>query len=138
MKSDEVVFDENLENYIFLKELNKEICLSLSDSLLTSEEELTEEYKNKIANFINNLPDWYSEAGETILKRAKQIYGIEANDKDLQLMNIIVLFEQNDKELFGLEYRVEFDIEHGCGLKIRGKDGNFEIVEIGTGDVAFA
>jgi hypothetical protein len=135
MKSNEIIFDENLEMYIFSKELNTEICISLSDSLSASEEELTEEYKNKIANFINNLSSWYNEAVESIVKRAEQIYAIEAKGKDLQLMNIFVLFEQNEDELYGLEFRTEFDVEHGCGLKIRGID--YKIIEIGTGEIAF-
>ena len=137
MKSNEIIFDENLEIYIFLTELNTEVCLSLSDSLLASEEELTEKYKSKIANFINNLSGWYNKAVEVILKRAKQIYGVAVNNKDLQLMNIFILFEQNEDELYGLEFRTEFDIEHGCGLQIKKKDNNFEIVKVGTGDVAF-
>ena len=86
---------------------------------------------------INNLSNWYNESVKAVLKRAEQIYDIEANDKDLQLMNIFILFEQNEDELYGLEFRTEFDIEHGCGLQIKGKDNNFEIVKIGTGDVSF-
>ena len=114
MKSNEIIFDENLEMYIFSDELSTEICISLSDSLSASEEELTEEYKNKIANFINNLPNWYNEAVKSVVKRAEQIYAIEAKSKDLQLMNIFILFEQDENELYGLEFRTEFDVEHGC------------------------
>ncbi|KGN69956.1 hypothetical protein HQ40_07835 [Porphyromonas gulae] len=135
MKSNEIIFDENLEMYIFSDELSTEICISLSDSLSASEEELTEEYKNKIANFINNLPNWYNEAVKSVVKRAEQIYAIEAKSKDLQLMNIFILFEQDENELYGLEFRTEFDVEHGCGLKIRGID--YKVIEIGTGEIAF-
>ena len=135
MKSEDIIFDENLEMYISPPELNDEVCLCLSDSLFASEEELTEEYKSKITDFINNLSKWYKKAVESVIKRAKQIYDIEAKDKDLQLMNIFILFEQNEDELYGLGFNTTFDIEHGCGLKIFGN--NFEIVEIGTADVAF-
>jgi len=31
----------------------------------------------------------------------------------------IEAFEQNECELFGLGFRTEFDIEHGCGIKIK-------------------
>ena len=62
---------------------------------------------------------------------------IEACMQDIELTHIFVLFEQNAEELFGLEFRVEFDIEHGCGIKIRINDGKYDIVEVGTGDVAF-
>ena len=50
---------------------------------------------------------------------------------------IFILFEQNECELFGLGFRTEFDIEHGCGIKIKVEDGNYNIVEIGTADIAF-
>lgn len=68
---------------------------------------------------------------------AKDTYKIEACMQDIELTHIFVLFEQNAEELFGLEFRVEFDIEHGCGIKIRINDGKYDIVEVGTGDVAF-
>lgn len=137
MKPNKIIFDENMEMYISPKGLNTEVCISIPDSLLAFEEELTEEHKSKIANFINNISDWYNKAVEAVLKRAKLIYNIEAKNKDLQLMNIFILFEQIDDELYGLEFRAEFDVEHGCGLQIRGKDGNFDIVKVGAGDVAF-
>ena len=52
-------------------------------------------------------------------------------------IKIFILFEQNECELFGLGFRTEFDIEHGCGIKIKVEDGNYNIVEIGTADIAF-
>ena len=90
-----------------------------------------------IATFVNNLSEWYSLACNSIMAWAKDTYKIEACMQDIELTHIFVLFEQNAEELFGLEFRVEFDIEHGCGIKIRINDGKYDIVEVGTGDVAF-
>ena len=137
MKSNEIIFDENLEMYIHLNNFDDEICLTLSDGLTASDEELTNEYKEKIVNFINNIQKWYSDSINAVLKYAKENYEIDAKQKDIELINIFILFEQDEKELFGLEFRVEFDIEHGCGLKIKRVENNFEIIEVGTGDVAF-
>ncbi len=51
MKATEIIFNEDLEMYVFLKDLDGEVCITLSDSLSASEEELTEDYKGKIASF---------------------------------------------------------------------------------------
>lgn len=53
--------------YVFLKDLDDEVCITLSDSLSASEEELTEDYKEKIASFVNNMPQWYSRACNSII-----------------------------------------------------------------------
>ena len=52
MKATEIIFNEDLEMYVFLKDLDDEVCITLSDSLSASEEELTEDYKGKIASFV--------------------------------------------------------------------------------------
>ncbi|MDR2233526.1 MAG: hypothetical protein LBE56_10435 [Tannerella sp.] len=136
MESKEIIFDEYLEMQFFSKELNKKIRIVLSDGLYASDEELTDEYKLKIADFINDINCWYGKSVSAVLQRAKEVYHSIQN-QTVELINIFVLFEQKEKELFGLSFRVEFDIEHGCGLQIKGKNDNFEIVKIGTGDVAF-
>lgn len=137
MKLNEINFDDNHEMYIKPESLNTEVCLIISDGLAASNEKLTVDYCNKIVNFVNDFPHWYNEVCDIIIKRAKNVYKVNIQNQDLQLMNIFVLFEQNENELFGLEFRVDFDIEHGCGLKIKGKKDNYEIIEIGTGDIAF-
>lgn len=137
MKATEIIFDENLEMYVSLKDLDNEVCITLSDGLFASEEELTDEYKEKIALFVNNLSEWYSLACSSVMTWAKDTYKIEACMQDIELTHIFVLFEQNEDELFGLEFRVEFDVEHGCGIKIKGDNSKYDIVEVGTGDVAF-
>lgn len=137
MKATEIIFNEDLEIYVFLKDLDDEVCITLSDSLSASEEELTEDYKGKIASFVNNMPQWYSRACNSIIAWAKDTYKIDAHVQDIELINIFVLFEQNEDELFGVEFRVEFDVEHGGGIKIKVDNGKYDIIEVGTGDVAF-
>lgn len=137
MKATEIIFNEDLEMYVFLKDLDDEVCITLSDSLSASEKELTEDYKGKIASFVNNMPQWYSRAYNSIIAWAKDTYKIDAHVQDIELINIFVLFEQNEDELFGVEFRVEFDVEHGCGIKIKVDNGKYDIIEVGTGDVAF-
>lgn len=137
MKATEIEFDENSEMVVFSEYLNKKIRLCISDDLEASVEKLTDEYKGKIACFVNNIPQWYGVVCNSIISWAKDTYKIEAHLQDIELMCIFALFEQNADELFGLGFRVEFDVEHGCGVKIRANDGKYNIIEIGTGDVAF-
>ena len=137
MKATEIIFNENLEMHVSLKGLDNKVCITLSDDLFASEEELTDEYKEKIVSFVNNLSEWYGLACSSVIAWAKNTYKIEAGMQDIELTHIFILFEQNAEELFGLEFRVEFDIEHGCGIKIGINDGKYDIVEVGTGDVAF-
>ena len=62
----------------------------------------------------------------------------DISDSDIELMAIFIRFEQDEPALFGLSYRTKFDVEHGCGIKLKGNNQQFEIVEIGCADVAFA
>jgi hypothetical protein len=135
MNIGQLVFDENMEMYVDI-ELGR-VRLVLSDGLYAYEEELTDVYKEKIVAFLDrpSISTWYKKAVQAIMDRGKQVYGIETMEKDLKLQSIFILFEQNEAPLFGLGFRTEFDIEHGCGLKISGED--FEVREVGTADVAF-
>lgn len=136
MSSNDIVFDENLELYTSIKDIKDQVCIILSDALNSSEEELSEKYKSQIASFINSSSDWYEKAIGTVKDWARKKYNVEAVQKsDIELMNIFILYEQNEKELFGLQFRVAFDIEHGCGLKLN-TDG-YQILEVGESDVAF-
>jgi len=137
MKVTEIKFDDNFEMEVFSEYLNKEIRLCILDDLEASVEELTDEYKEKIAYFVNSISQWYSAVCNSIISWSKDTYKIDAHLQDIELMCIFVLFEQNADELFGLGFRVEFDIEHGCGIKIKVNDGKYDIIEVGTGDVAF-
>lgn len=137
MKAREITFDNDFSMWVFSEYLNKEICLNISDDLDASEEELTNEYKEKIARFVDNMPQWYNIVLNSIITWAKDTYTIDAHPQKIELMNVCVLFEQNADELFGVGFRVEFDIEHGCGVKIKVKNGKYELFEIGEGDVAY-
>ena len=107
----------------------------ISDELEASERTLSETYRTQIATFINESSLWYNKSVEAVKKWGSNRHKITPNSDDIELINLFILFEENEDERYGLEFSVEFDIEHGCGLKIKGKD--FEIVEIGEGDVAF-
>lgn len=137
MKATEIKFDSNFEMWIFSEYLNKEINLCILDDLEASEEELTDEYKEKIACFVNSIPQWYNAVCNSIVSWAKDTYKIDAHLQDIELMCIFILFEQNADELFGLGFRTEFDVEHGCGIKIKVNNGKYDIIEVGSYDVAF-
>lgn len=131
----DILFDENLETSVYFEDLNKTVRLVLSDSLFAADEKLTEEYKTKISDFINCFSHWYGISIKAIRQRARNIYELDVDDNEIELMSIYILFEQDQPPLYGLGFRVEFDIEHGCGLKITGE--NYKIIEIGSADIAF-
>jgi hypothetical protein len=135
METKDIVFDENYRLYTPIKTVPETVGLVLSDSLYAVKEPLTDAYKSKIAGFVNNVDRWYTKSVSAVLEWAKQEYTVDAQPNDLRLLNIYILYEQTADELYGLEFRAEFDVEHGVGLKING--AAFEIIEIGEGDTAF-
>lgn len=138
MKVCDLQFDGDLETSIFLDALKKKVRLVLSDDLEASEQELTEEYKEKIVQFLEEISIWYNKTIDAVKQYADNKYSIkDISDSDIELMAIFILFEQDEPALFGLSYRTEFDVEHGCGIKLKGNNQQFEIVEIGCADVAF-
>ena len=138
MKVCDLQFDEDLETSIFLDALKKKVRIVLSDDLEASEQELTEEYKEKIVQFLEEISIWYNKTTIAVKQYADNKYSIkDISDSDIELMAIFILFEQDEPDLFGLSYRTKFDVEHGCGIKLKGNDQLFEIVEIGCADVAF-
>lgn len=138
MKVCDLQFDEDLETSIFLDALKKKVRIVLSDDLEASEQELTEEYKEKIVQFLEEISIWYDKTTVAVKQYADNKYSIkDISDSDIELMAIFIRFEQDEPALFGLSYRTEFDVEHGCGIKLKGNDQQFEIVEIGCADVAF-
>lgn len=138
MKVCDLQFDEELETSIFLDALKKKVRIVLSDDLEASEQELTEEYKEKIVQFLEEISIWYNKTTIAVKQYADNKYSIkDISDSDIELMAIFIRFEQDEPALFGLSYRTEFDVEHGCGIKLKGNNQQFEIVEIGCADVAF-
>ena len=138
MKVCDLQFDEDLETSVFISALKKKVRLVLSDDLEASEQQLSEEYKQKIVQFLEEISIWYNKTIDAVKQYADGKYGIkDVSDTDIELMAIFILFEQDEPDLFGLSYRIEFDVEHDCGIKLKGNDQQFEIVEIGCADVAF-
>jgi hypothetical protein len=138
MKVCDLQFDEDLETSIFLDALKKKVRIVLSDDLEASEQELTEEYKEKIVQFLEEISIWYDKTAVAIKQYADNKYSIkDISDSDIELMAIFIRFEQDEPALFGLSYRTEFDVEHGCGIKLKDNNQQFEIVEIGCADVPF-
>lgn len=138
MKVCDLQFDEDLETSVFISALKKKVRLVLSDDLEASEQQLSEEYKQRIVQFLEEISIWYNKTIDAVKQYADGKYGIkDVSDTDIELMAIFILFEQDEPDLFGLSYRIEFDVEHGCGIKLKGNDQQFEIVEIGCADVAF-
>lgn len=138
MKVCDLLFDEDLETSVFISALKKKVRLVLSDDLEVSEQQLSEEYKQRIAQFLEEISIWYNKTIDAVKQYANDKYGIkDVSDTDIELMAIFILFEQDEPDLFGLSYRIEFDVEHGCGIKLKGNGQQFEIVEIGCADVAF-
>lgn len=138
MKVCDLQFDEDLETSVFISALKKKVRIVLSDDLEASEQELTEEYKENIVQFLEEISIWYDKTIDAVKQYADNKYSIkDISDSDIELMAIFILFEQDEPDLFGLSYRTKFDVEHGCGIKLKGNDQQFEIVEIGCADVAF-
>ena len=135
LNSNDIVFDENLEFYTSIGEANNEICVVLSDDLNATEEDLTDEYKTQISGFINDYAKWHEKVFNAVNDWSENKYCDRPEENNVQLLNIFVLFEQDESELYGLEFGIDCDNEHGCGLKI-SKDG-YEVIEIGTADIAF-
>ncbi|WP_314663085.1 hypothetical protein [Prevotella aurantiaca] len=134
----DIYFGDELETSIFLDALKKKVRLVLSDDLEASEQELTIEYKEKILQFLEEVSIWYDKTTLAVKQYADNKYRVkDISDSDIELMAIFIRFEQDEPALFGLSYRTEFDVEHGCGIKLKGNNQQFEIVEIGCADVAF-
>ena len=127
MKVCDLQFDEDLETSVFISALKKKVRLVLSDDLEASEQELTEEYKEKIVQFLEEISIWYNKTIDAVKQYADNKYSIkDISDYDIELMAIFILFEQDEPDLFGLSYRTKFDVEHGCGIKLKGNDQQFE------------
>lgn len=138
MKVCDLQFDEDLETSVFISALKKKVRLVLSDDLEASEQQLSEEYKQRIVQFLEEISIWYNKTIDAVKQYADNKYSIkDISDSDIELMAIFIRFEQDEPALFGLSYRTEFDVEHGCGIKLKGNNQQFEIVEIGCADVAF-
>ena len=123
MKVCDLQFDEYLETSVVISALKKKVRIVLSDDLEASEQELTEEYKEKIVQFLEEISIWYDKTTVAVKQYADNKYSIkDISDSDIELMAIFIRFEQDEPALFGLSYRTEFDVEHGCGIKLKGNN----------------
>ena len=77
MKVCDLQFDEELETSIFLDALKKKVRIVLSDDLEASEQELTEEYKEKIVQFLEEISIWYNKTIDAVKQYADNKYSIK-------------------------------------------------------------
>ena len=125
----EYKFDVHNEMYVSIPEEKEKVCLILSDSLEVINEELTLPYKVKLDNLLDQSSVWYPKALEKIQEEFPEL-------AHARLLSIFILSEQTDIDLiFGLEFGLREDSEHGRGLKF--SLDSFEILEYGIGEVAY-
>lgn len=129
MIASDVVFDSDLAMPLKFNQQSESVIMEISDSLDASEQTLFFSYRQKIADFINSATAWYPLS-------INRIIGEIGVSGAIRLMRIYVLSEQDQESIdFGLLFRVDFDVEHGRGLKING--GTLNIIEYGLGEIAF-
>lgn len=133
-----VNFDQNHIMTYYCDYLKKKILVIINDELEASEESLTDEYKGRIVSFLDDMVKWYSSVSDAVMRWATDTYHIHISPENLELMVINVLFEQFDKELYGVSFRLSNDVEHGCGVQIAVQNNNYTVVKIGTEDVALS
>lgn len=130
MDGSDVKFNSKLKMSVKVDQQPESVLLELSDSLAAAEQELELPYKQRIADFVNASGTWYRLAVEKIRKEDSQ-------PGKMRLTQIFVLSEPSAEFMvFGLQFRVEIDIEHGRGMKLNGD--TLQILEYGSADVAFA
>ncbi|WP_455092446.1 hypothetical protein [Prevotella jejuni] len=137
MNAKELSFNEELTTSFFSEELNTDILLYLLDDLNASTETLSLTYKEQIANFCNALPDWYPFMVDQVKKWVLKNYDYNIEDCEIELLSIMILFEQDEESVFGLEFHIDNDSEHGCGVKVLDAGNKYEVLNIDTADVAF-
>ncbi|MDQ0362984.1 hypothetical protein [Breznakia pachnodae] len=135
INSEELIFDDNMELYFTFEVTGESVCLIISDGLYAYDEVLSTTYKQEIASFINNRSEWKDNVSKSIRERFIKVYNMDSKVTDFVLVNIFVLFEQNEKPIFGLQFNTDLDRQHGVGLKVDGT--NYNVIEVGSADVAF-
>ena len=125
----EYKFDIHNEMYVAIPEEKEKVCLALSDSLEVINKELIPSYKAKLDNLLDQSSVWYPTAFGKI---QEEFPGLS----HARLLSIFILSEHTDIDLiFGLEFGLREDSEHGRGLKF--SLDSFEILEYGIGKVAY-
>ena len=114
---------------IKIKDQSQEISLSLSDDLeiIDNLDKFPKKYSKQILEFIDNSAKWYPK----VISKIKDDFD---EHTECKLTEIFVLYEPNEKQIYGLSFWVSSDIEHGRGIKITS---NYEIIEYGEAEIAF-
>ena len=130
MNLSDIEFDKNYCIYgIIIDGQTTPITLEISDELEAAYELLHDDYKERLACFINSSDKWFPMACEKIISEV-------VNADGLKLMTIYVLFEQSQSDsLYGLLFNLDSDREHGRGMMLNGE--NFKILKYGDASVAF-
>lgn len=125
----EYKFDVHNEMYVAIPEEKEKVCLALSDSLEVINEELTPSYREKLDHLLDLSSVWYPKALEKIQEEFPRL-------THARLLSVFILSEQRDIDLiFGLEFGLKEDSEHGRGLKF--SLNSLEILEYGLGEIAY-
>lgn len=125
----EYQFDVHDEMVVSIPEEREKICLTLSDSLEVINEELTPSYRAKLDNLLDQSSVWYPKALAKIQEEFTEL-------ASARLLSIFILSEQRDIDLiFGLEFGLREDSDHGRGFKV--SLNSLEILEYGLGEVAY-
>lgn len=125
--------DEGFEVLVDVKGGVGEIFLSISDDLDSAYEPVGDESRERIRRFIDRVEEWLPVAERRLEADASSID--PADDEAFKLVRIAILSELADADLvFGLQFRVSGDVEHGRGMKIRESD--FGILDYGSAEVA--
>ena len=138
---EELVFgeDEGFEVLVDVKGGVGEIFLSISDDLDSAYEPVGDESRERIRRFIDRVEEWLPVAERRLEADASSIDPADdihpADDEAFKLVRITILSELVDADLvFGLQFWVSGDVEHGRGMKIRESD--FAILDYGSAEVA--
>jgi type IV secretory pathway TrbF-like protein len=91
MDPNEIIFDENQEAYVQIEKINTTVCLAISDSIESPEEESFNIHKHHLADFINDVHSWYEKVVLAVIDYIKRSYAVNADDRGTQLMTIYLL-----------------------------------------------
>ncbi len=130
MNVNEVKFDSN--GYLLdvsLPSIDYPVNVCIVDDLISFGGVLSNDYKGKIVDFINEASKWmvvvqgvFDKCGYSFL--------------DARLITIYVLFEDGAAgSFFGLEFSIKEDAEHGFGLRIRGE--GFDVFDYGLAEISY-
>ena len=103
--------------------------MDLNDIFFDDDFSCEVQIKEKMLTFLKTSNIWFKLAIQKIQNDTQDVSGLE-------LTNIFVLSEQDDDPItFGLSFNLDYDREHGRGMKILGD--TFEIIEYGLADISF-